>query len=235
MTYNLIKHEKRQLEILKKIEKQIESGKLKFSTVSSTQDFDKDPRTCLTSVHFPNSELISKIQQKIITPLRKISPNHYYYKNSSLHMTIKNIRVVHDPPNFEKEDIKKVKKLFSTILPKHKAFRVYFYRLFLFPTNLALVGTTDPELDKIFLNLDKGLNKIKIPDDKQYANSKYFFSNMTLVRFNSPLSSEYHNKIEEISQSLALKPYLVDSVSLITSNASLTRCNKIKTWRLKKK
>ena len=32
----------------------------------------------------------------------------------------------------------------------NQAFKIYFYRLLLFPNNLALIGTTDPERDEMF-------------------------------------------------------------------------------------
>lgn len=149
-------------------------------------------------------------------------------------MTIKNIRVINDPPHFTKEDIGMAEQAFESVVPHHKQFNVYFYRLLLFPNNLALIGTTGPELDSIVLDLDKELNEADVPDDKKYMNSQYFFSNMTLARFNNAPSEEFLHKVEELSQSLSFEPYTVDSVTLITCTAVFTKKNIIKTWKLRK-
>jgi len=147
-------------------------------------------------------------------------------------MTIKNVKVIDDPPTFTDDDVAKVKKVFSETIPKHMLFRVYFYRLILFPNSLSLLGTTDPELDNIFFSLDQKLREINIPDNKKYANKKYFFSNITLARFDKTPPDKFKDMVNKISNSLSFKPYSVDSVTLIVANASLTKCKKVDTWNL---
>jgi hypothetical protein len=225
-------HQQKQVEVINSLEQQVRNNSLKFSTVAPVKDYTNDTRICLTSVHIPNQDLITKIQSEFIEPLKGISPNFFFYPNDSLHMTIKNIRVINDPPNFTKEDIGKAEQVFESIVPHHKQFNVYFYRLLLFSNNLALIGTTDPELDSIILDLDKELNIAGVPDDKKYMNSKYFFSNMTLARFNDVPSRKFLQKVEELSQSILFDPYIVDSVTLITCTAVFTNKNIIQTWKL---
>jgi 2'-5' RNA ligase len=147
-------------------------------------------------------------------------------------MTIKNVRVIADPPNFSTEDVRNVKNVFSEIIPKHKKFTVYFYRLLLFPNNLALMGTTDPELDDIILDIEAGLEKIHLSDDKVYTNSRYFFSNMTLARFSTPPSHGFINKVRELSESIHFSPYCVDSVTLLSANAVMKKRTIFGTWNL---
>lgn len=197
------------------------------------KDYNNDPRRCLTSVHLPNQDLIENIEESLIEPLRRISPDHYYYQPSSLHLTIKNVRVINDPPHFTDKDIATVKKVFDNVIPKYHCFKVYFYRLMLFPLNLALIGTTDPELDNIILELDHSLKKAGVPDDKQYVNSKYFFCNMTLARFNSPPTEQFKNKVRELSTNINFKPYTIYSVTLLTANAALKKRQILATWNLK--
>ena len=148
-------------------------------------------------------------------------------------MTIKSIRVINDPPHFNEEDVQKAEKIFDETIPQHKKFNVYFYRLLLFPNNLALIGTTDEELDNIILDLDKKLTAEGIPDDKVYTNSQYFFSNMTLTRFSTPPSDIFKQKVTELSDSLEFEPYQVDSVTLLTCNAVLRNKQIRGTWELK--
>jgi 2'-5' RNA ligase len=231
--YIFSSHQQKQKEVIDSLEQQIRNKSVGFSTVAPVNDYENDSRICLTSVHFPHDQLISEIQDNIIRPLQKLSPENFFYPPDSMHMTIKNIRVVNDPPHFTDEDIVKAEKVYDSVIPNHQKFNVYFYRLLLFPNNLALIGTTDAELDKIILNLDEELKNAGVPDDKKYINSQYFFSNMTLARSNNIPSEEFINKVEELSKSISFQPYTVDSATLITCTAVFTKKNIIKTWNLK--
>jgi len=221
-----------QRNVIDAIEKQIQTNSLTVSTVSPVDDYQKDSRICLTSVHFPKEFLVQKIQETVIDPLRDIEPEHFYYPRDSLHMTIKNIRIINDPPHFTDGDIQKAKAIFSDVIPRHRKFNVYFYRLLLFPLNLALIGTTDPELDSIILDLDRKLIEAGVPDDKKYVNDKYFFGNITLARFKNPVSDTFQQKVGELSRTISFAPYAVDSVSLATGSAMFTKRNVYGTWEL---
>lgn len=224
-------HQKKQIEVINQIESQINNNKLKFSVVAPVEDYNNDPRLCLTSIHIPSNFLKQKVLDEIIKPLKKLLPNAYFYSPDSMHMTIKNIKVINNPPNFTRDDVQTAKKIFTEIIPKHKKFQVYFYRLLLFPNNLALIGTTDSELDNIILDLDTIFKKNNLEDDKTYLNSQYFFSNMTLARFSNP-SVDFVKKVQELSKQIKFEPYIVDSVSLITCNAVLKNLQIIGTWKL---
>lgn len=227
----LTDHQLKQQDVINKIADQVSNNSLGFSTVTPVEDYESDSRICLTSVHFPRKELIEKVQT-LIEPLQKLEPTFFYYPSDSLHLTIKNVRVINDPPHFTEEDVQRVKQVFSETIPSHKKFKIYFYRLLLFPNNLALIGTTDPELDNIVLDLARELNNISVPDDKVYANSKYFFSNMTLARFNTQPSQKLKKKVLGLSENLKLEPYVVDSVTLVTCNAVFKKRHEIGTWKL---
>jgi len=229
----VINHQLKQQEVINGIASQVSSKSLNFSTVSPVDDFINDPRTCLTSVHLPHKDLLDQVQGNLIAPLRKIEPDFHYYPSDCLHMTIKNVRVIDNPPHFNEGDIQKAEKIFAETIPQHKKFNVYFYRLLLFPNNLALIGTTDEELDSIVLDLDNKLTVGGIPDDKVYTNSQYFFSNMTLVRFSTSPSDAFRQKVVELSESLKFTPYQVDSITLLTCNAVLKNKQIRGTWELK--
>jgi hypothetical protein len=226
-------HQQKQLEIIEKLEKQVKSKNLKFSIVNPVSDYGLDNRLCLTSVHFPDKSLIKNIKKQIIKPLKKIFPQHYYYNDASFHLTIKNIKVINNPPNFTQKDVLTAKKVFNKAISSFKSFYVYFYKLLLFPMNLALIGTTDKQLDNIHLALDKKLKKAGLEDNKKYLNKKYFFSNITLARFNTKPSKEFENQVKKISKQIKFPPYKVSSITLMTANAAVSKCEKIKIWRLK--
>ncbi|KKR03141.1 MAG: hypothetical protein UT26_C0008G0002 [Microgenomates group bacterium GW2011_GWC1_39_12] len=225
-------HQDRQREVIDQIEKEVQENKLTFSTVEPVSDFDNDTRVCLTSLHFPKEYLVGKIYSQIIQPLQRFFSDHYFYSKDMLHMTIKNIRVMRNPPSFTDADVSKVERVFTSVVPRHVAFNVYFYRLLLFPTNLALIGTTDLELDNLVLDLDRKLKENGVADDKIYINKRYFFSNMTLVRFTKQVEESFREEVMKISSQLQFEPYMVDSVTLVQGNASLHKKKIINTWML---
>ncbi|MFZ2206894.1 MAG: hypothetical protein WA061_06105 [Microgenomates group bacterium] len=216
-------HQDKQIEIINKIEGQIKNNSLQATAVVPVADFAEDKRICLTSVHFPKTQFTDSISRNIINPLKAIFPNAYYYEPSSLHLTIKNIKTICDPPTFTPHDVETAKNVLNQVLSTHTRFNIYPYRLLLFKNNLALMSTTDEELDKIILHLDTELKRSGIADNKQYINDKYFFSNMTVARFSATPNDLFREKVEEISASLNLPSYSVDSVSLITGNAVMKK------------
>ena len=225
-------HQQKQKEVINLIEQQVNSNTIRFSTVSPVTDYEIDQRMCLTAVHLPHQNLIEKIKETILRPLQEISPEHYYYPDNSLHMTVKNIRTINNPPHFTKEDIATARDILAKTVPQHKKFTVYFYRLLLFPLNVALIGTTDPQLDDLVLDLDLKLKNAGVPDDKKYVNHKYFFSNITLARFTQSPTKTFKKKVEELSQTTNIAPYIVDSVTLLTGNAVLQKQHTFATWQL---
>lgn len=229
---SITNHQKRQKEVIDKIEEMIRARSLSSTLVDPVRDFENDPRTGLAGIHIPDEKLKKAIKECFVEPLKKIESGHYFYEPRSMHMTIKNIRVINDPPHFTDSDIETAKIVFSKVLPKHKKFNVYFYRLLLFPNNLSLMATSDPELDEIVTGLDMALKEVGLADDKKYINSRYFFGNINIARFNRAPGEEFLGKIKELSASLELEPYRVDSVSLITSNAVLKNLNIRGTWNL---
>ncbi len=230
---SLTHHQLKQIEVIDKIEQQIKDKAIVFTTVSPVDDYHHDNRMALTSVHMPRPDLIHKVIASIIEPLKKIEPDFYYYTNENLHMTIKNVRVINHPPHFNDEDVQKATHVFNNVIPQHHKFNVYFYRLLLFPNNVSLIGTTDEELDKIIFDLSNELNEAGVPDDKVFANSSYFFCNMTLARFNKVPSDAFKQKVQELSASVAYEPYEVDSVTLLTCNAVLQKRSIKGQWNLK--
>ena len=144
------------------------------------------------------------------------------------------MKTISDPPSFTEKDIRVVNKIFSAIIPQYYKFPVYFYRLLLFPNNLALMGTTDEELDKIIFDLDQKMKENGIIDDKEYLNSKYFFSNITLARFTSLVNEQFKQKVNDLSIQIPniFKPYTVDSVTLLSCNAVFQKRRIIGQWTL---
>ncbi len=59
----MINHQQKQIEVINKLEEQVKANTLGFSVVSPVEDFENDPRICLTSVHFPSDGLKNQINK----------------------------------------------------------------------------------------------------------------------------------------------------------------------------
>jgi len=230
--FNKTLHQKKQIQIIEQI---VESAQLgKISVVAPVKDFAKDPRLCLTFAHFPDRRFVDGIKKQILDPLKIKFPEFYFYEPNSLHMTIKNVRTIEKPPNFTVQDVKKARKAGDSTIPFSTAFKTYFYRLILFPNSISLVGTTEPALDTLFHSLDSELNKIGVPDNKVYANTKNFFTNITIARFNEKPGTTAE-AIENLNKKIQPSPYEVTSVSLVKANAAMLKRSTVKMWKLKTK
>jgi len=226
----LSEHQSKQIEVIKKIEKLFHQNKI--SAVQKVENYENDPRICLTSVHFPTKHLTKTILDKVINPLQKIDDKVFYYPQESLHLTIKNVRTIDNPPNFKPRDLVTARQVFEKIVPKHRKFNVYYHKLVVYLNNLSLVCLTDPELDSIFLDLDKELNKVGLPDNKIYANRKYIISNITIARFYDSPSIKFKKAVENIPKLNIFDDYLIDDITLLTANAAMKNKKIIGKWKL---
>jgi len=189
------------------------------SFVDMVGAYETDTRLCLTSVIFPPKSFAEKIVHAVIKPLRSIEPEHFYYSEENLHVTIKNVRVIADPPNFTPEDIEKADKLFSGIIPRHDAFSFSFGDLVPLPTSASCMGTSDPELGPLVQELDEGLKRIGLADDKSYFSNSIFLATMTVCRYAKQPSPVFLEKINELSP--------INLGQIPARNVCLMRCNAI--------
>ena len=155
----------------------------RVSIIPIRSDHKNDRARCLTSVIIPPDGIAQSIYQTIIEPLKAIEPEHYYYSPESLHLTIKNIKVVSDPPRFTEADMQKVDQLFAELIPRHQAFSYALDEVVAFKTSVSLIGYCDERLRELVQALDAGLHAIGLPDDKQLISHSVFFGNMTLSRY----------------------------------------------------
>ena len=121
----------------------------KATIVPMKRDHRHDPAIGLTSVVFVPEALGWAIAEAIIDPLKAIEPDHYYYGPDSLHLTIKNVRSVHNPPHFTRADVKEVDALFSQIVLQHQSFSVQLEDLVPFSTSLSLIAYSGESLHRL--------------------------------------------------------------------------------------
>jgi len=209
-------HQQKQL--IKKIEESLAAGKVQSTIVEMQKDYAHDDQTCLTLACFVPDDTADKIVNNIIDPLKIIEPDYYYYFPGSLHLTLKNIRTIHKPPLFTEEDIARVDKVFKEIIPQFPPISYYLEDLLLMPTSVSLMGYTMNILKKLVKTLDRGMNKIGVPDDKKYFSDEVFFGNVTLCRFTHRPSTPFVNKVQEL-KNINIGEVKIVEANLITCNA----------------
>ena len=204
--------------LVKEIENSLSKGMRKATTIEMQKDYANDDQICLTSVVFVPKNISQKIAEDIIGPLQKIDPAQYYYSSDSMHLTIKNVRVIKNPPSFNEEDIRKVDKLFSELIPKFPKFEFSIEDVILWPTSIAVMGYCDETLQKLVTALDKGLREIEVPDDKKYASNSVYFGNITICRFAQNPKEESLEAVKKLRDH-KIGNMIIEKINLITCNA----------------
>lgn len=180
-----------QKKLVKKIEVSFERGAQKSTIVEMQTDYANEDQICLTSVVFIPENISQKITKDIVRPLQKIDPAQYYYPPASMHLTVKNVRVINNPPSFSEEDMMKVDKLFSELIPTFPKFEFSVEDVIIWPTSIFVMAYCDEVLRTLVTTLDKGLKEIGVPDDKKYVSDSIYFGNITVCRFTQKPSEEF--------------------------------------------
>ncbi|MFA5076360.1 MAG: hypothetical protein WC480_03005 [Patescibacteria group bacterium] len=179
--------------------------------------YNNSQEITLTLVVFVPASLGQVIQEKIILPLQKIEPEHFYSPLKSLHLTIKNVRAASRPPTFTAEEVKKVDELFKKIVPNLLSFDFTLEGLMPFATSASLMGYCDERLKDLVIGLDAGLRQIGVPDNKKYFSNEIFFGNISLCRFVHEPSLAFMNKVEAMAR-ISVGNLPIKQISLITCN-----------------
>lgn len=208
----------KQLKLISKIERGFKKGESLSTVVEPVSDYINDNRICLTSVVFIPQNLVERIIEDVINPLRKINPIQYFYIPGSFHITIANIRTIDNPPLFNNKDIEKVREVFKRVIPKHRSFVFEIKRLFELPTSLAISAFSDETLGELALELREEFKKVGVPDNKTYANENIVIGSATISRFTNTPSPDFREKVKELKE-INIGSFEVRKISLITTNA----------------
>jgi len=188
------------------------------SVVPIRSDYRTDAAMCLTSVAFLPGDIAQDIHQKIVQPLKEIEPDHHYYSPESMHITVKNIRTIHNPPRFTVADVRKVDGLFGELIPQHPAFSFWLEEVVPFPTSVSLIAYSDAGLRDLVRSLDAGLNRIGVPDNKEYVSDDVYFGNVTLCRYTRHPSRKLSDALGQMSH-VYEDVFKVEVIHLITCNS----------------
>jgi hypothetical protein len=204
--------------LVKELENSVNNKITKSTFVEMQTDYANDDQICLTSVVFIPKEISSVIVSKLIESLRKIESEHYYYLPESMHLTIKNVRVIHKPPLFTDEDIEKAKQVFKKTITEFTVYNFSLEDVILFPTSLSLMAYADELHKKLVLALDKGLKEVGVPDDKRYLSDSVFWGNINICRFVKAPGEKFINEVNKF-RNIKIGNLKAEKISLITCNA----------------
>ena len=118
-------YQQQQKLLIQQIKGDLEHKQNKATAVAmrkTKDEYDNPEEATLTSVVFIPSILGQQIAEKIIKPLKQIEPEHFYYPLESMHLTIKNIRTVSQPPLFSATDAQKTDKVFKEVVLRMSSF-----------------------------------------------------------------------------------------------------------------
>jgi len=208
----------RQFELFETIENSFKNSQKPSEVVELMEDYSHDSRLCLTAVSFLPTKLTAIIEKNIIEPLRRNDSAQYFFPPASLHLTIKNIRIISDPPQFSDQDIAKTERIFSEIISQFRKITFELRGLFTLPTSLAVRAYCNETLKELILALDTGLNAAGVPDNKKYASSEIFFGNITVCRYTSEPRKNFLNTVVAL-KNISVGELVVKKISLITTNA----------------
>lgn len=197
--------------------RQILSGSSKVSIVAPRVDFRADPARCLTAVALLPDALAQQTHSQLIAPLAAIEPHQFFYRPGEMHLTIKGVRVIADPPTFDEADVKAVDAMLGKRIPQHPAITFALEEVVAFPASLAISATSEGNFGELVRDLDAGLIEVGVPDNKRYVSDRVFFGSITFCRFTSTPSAAFLEKAKQLV--IDLPDFEVKLISLIDCNA----------------
>lgn len=215
-------YQQRQLVLMRQMEQSFLSDPTAATIVPMQADFARDAQMALTAVSYLPNELANRIIGTIIEPLRNLEPDFYYYPVESLHITIQNVRVIHDPPRYTEHDIDVTRSTFRQAAAKAKTFPFTFQGLLSMPTSVSIIALGTPDYDRFVKALRQDLTAAQVPDDKSYFTDELVFANTTICRYTHKPSNAFLKKLQEMHDQHIGEVSINDMV-LVTMNAGANR------------
>jgi hypothetical protein len=144
----------------------------------------------------------------------------------SLHITIQNIRIIHDPPTFSNKDIQKVIEL-KDYIKSFSGLKVELGGLVNLPNCIAIKGYPDSATSDLILGLRERLKQIGLPDDKTYKNPRVPICNLNIRRYIDRPNQIFY-KLYDSLKDKRIGTLNIDKIALISTNyVSAPRLTKV--------
>lgn len=208
----------RQLALMRQMETQLATDPQASTIVPMQTDYWNDPQIALTCISYIPKEIAQRIQTELINPLKAIEPDFFYYPDTGLHITIQNVRVIHNPPSFTPEDVNRVQSVLESMTSSAGPFPFTYQGLLSMPTSVSLIALVTPAYDQFVRRLRASLVAVGVPDDKTYFTNEIIFANTTIIRYTHKPSKSFIETIENL-QYTSIGTWTPKIVSLVTMNA----------------
>ena len=190
--------------------------------VPMNADFAGDSEMALTAVSYLPKEVSQTITTMMIEPLRSIEPSFYYYPIESMHLTVQNVRVIHDPPRFTAQDIDIARGVFRRAAMNATPFEFILQGILMMPTSVSIIALGTPKYDMFVKRLRSDLRTAGVPDDKTYFTDERVFANITMCRYTHAPSNKFLNMLHTFHDTY-IGPMTVRETSLVIMNAGANR------------
>lgn len=210
--------QQKQLDLMRQMENSLASDPSASTIVPMQTDYWNDPQIALTCISYVPHDIAEHIQTELINPLKAIEPGFFYYPTEGLHITIQNIRVIHNPPSFTAEDIRRAQSILTSAARSAGPFPFTYHGLLSMPTSVSLIALVTPEYDRFVRRLRRSLTDAGVPDDKMYFTDDIIFANTTIVRYTHTPSNMFLKTLQNLQQ-ISIGTWTPKSVSLVSMNA----------------
>lgn len=222
------KWKQQQLAAMAALEQISSSDRSLKSVVEIQKDYVLDKRLCLTMVAFIPEDIAAQIEDELLTPLKQIDSDQYFYPPQSLHITIQNVRTISDPPTFNQLDVGNIVNTVATVFDQSGPLHFELNGLLRLRTSLSIRAFSNEQLLPICRELRLKLAQAGYPDDKDYVSQDVVFGNITVCRYTHEPQPEFIKALDRLPNfSAELK---VEEVSLISTNA-ICHADSTKVWR----
>ena len=188
--------------------------------VQPVDNYSADSRRFLGVLATPPPFLIHQIST-LQEELKKADRRQFMIPPEALHLTMKNIRTISDPPNFSETDVEHIQGLLPQFTANTPPIRMIGHGLLRTPTSCSVPIFTDANFGKFVCELDASLKQLGVPDDKRYNSTDIFFTNITIARYTCTPNSQFQSILAQFSQ-IQLPEFTISSVKLISSNLAFT-------------
>ncbi|MBP9813799.1 hypothetical protein KBC80_01270 [Candidatus Woesebacteria bacterium] len=210
----------RQLALMRQMESALAANSKASEIVAMQSDYANDDALCLTTVSYIPKSLAESIRTAIIEPLAVIDPDQYYFPNSSMHVTIHNIRVVRSPQSFTDQDIQHARQLLRLSIPTFTAPTFELVGLLSMPTSVSIIALVNPEFDHMVKSIRHQFTEANLADDKKYFTDEITFANITICRYTKSPSKLFLETVQK-NKETKYGIFSPKETCLVTSNAGM--------------
>lgn len=213
-------YQDKQEKLVEELNHQFWNRDYKAEVASRVANYESDKRKFLSILAFPPERVVS-FACGISSALATFDTGQFVIPKQALHITVKNVRTINQPPLFNDIDILKVSEIVKSLAHKYGPLEFKLKGTLLTPSSISLVAYSDERFSQLIKEIDLELNKNGVPDNKKYISNEIFFGNLTIFRY----KNEPSKKLLEYLKQFTFENgpcFKVENLSLISSNLAFS-------------